>query len=66
MAADNRKPLEERKGGVHYDLIQAKARRKKIYQSKIDYFKKTHGGKTPWAVKYEQQKQLKNKLPINI
>jgi len=55
--ADRRKPPEERDTEIHQDLIKERKRRKKFYHTRMESFKKMHGGLTPSQIEYRRQKK---------
>jgi len=56
--ADLRKPLSLRGGGTHSDIISKRKVRKNAYKERIDKFKKSHNGKTPYQIAYLKQKEI--------
>lgn len=56
--ADKAKPEAERSFQKMPKDMRAKKIRKDQYRSKVESFKKKHGGLSPWQVRYRQQKKF--------
>ena len=59
--ADKRKPKEERSKNVAKEILTQRIKRKSEYKNKIEKFKKSHNGLSPFQVEYRRQKSLRMK-----